>query len=402
MKFHLLSHKSLYSGEVEWRLALCNLYDYLSELRDDFFDFDVQRRIVSNSYLDKIGDSIINGEPLPAFTLTSKSIDVEKSELNLIETEILDGLQRTYRLWAVLFLYRMVRNNPGCFDELYEAIRNSLEGKKLIDIKLISRSKIRELIENDFQKLNELIDAYKNTEIVINIWTGLSDEQIIKKMLTLNAGQRSVSSTHQFELLFLHYFKKLELSKDVRIIREKDYDYGRVKRGNRKLGEYLMSSIVIALQSYIEQQPLRISQVNRLRIEDSIIPETSSYFFKRQNLYKFIELISGIDIRTSNDPNLNSWIMKDTTLSGLFAALGKVCDSSDDFGIGLMQRCLSKITGQNIDIHEFDKSYQRLSSVSTNVGNAVRKAVFHYFLALFKDSKISWTAAFTSTKDEPF
>lgn len=394
MKFELLESKSLYSGRVRWRLAKCNLYQYLSELKPNFFDFDVQRRIVSNSYLDKIWDSIINGEPLPAFTLTSEGVDDIKSELNLAETDILDGLQRTYRLWVMIFLEKLVEGGYKNFDVIYEKIISSDEGKKLIAVKLINRSKVRDLVNNDFEKLKCHIDALKKFDIIVNIWSGLTDQEIIKKMLTLNAGQRSVSSTHQFELLFLHCFKHLQFSKQVRILREKDLDYNNVRRGDRKFGEYLMSSIVIALQSYIEEQPLRISQVNKLRIEDSVIPESSSEFFLTQNLYLFIELISQIDIKTINDVNLNRWLMKDTTLSGLFAAMGVMTDSSVDLRNEVIYDCIKKINRDNIDINEFEKSYQSLSSVSTNVGNAVRKAAFIYFLALFKGTRIPWSKAF--------
>lgn len=398
MKFTLLSYKLLYSGRVQWRLALCNLYEYLSNLREDFFDFDVQRRIVSNSYLDKIGDSILNGEPIPAFTLTSGIMDESKRDLNLSETEILDGLQRTYRLWSIIFLERIINKGYHNFDELYNAIKDSQEGQKMIDVKVINRSKVRSLIDNDCAKLKELIKAYKNSDIILNIWSGLSEEQIIQKMLTLNAGQRSVSSTHQFELLFLRCFKALSLSSDIKIFREKNRDYGRVKRGERRLGEYLMTSIVIALQSYIDKEPLRISQVNKLRIEDSVIPESSSSFFNRENLHKFIELISQVDIKTAQDRKLNVWIMKDTTLSGLFAALGVISNSSVDFQETKIQEALNKINSSNINIDEFETSYQKLSSVSTNVGNAVRKAVYNYFRALFENSKISWIDAFNTKR----
>lgn len=77
--------------------------------------------------------------------------------------------------------------------------------------------------------MDKYIEAYRSFDIIINIWVNLSQEEIIRKMLTLNAGQKGVTSTHQFELLFLHFFESLELPKDVQLLREKDPDYFKIK-----------------------------------------------------------------------------------------------------------------------------------------------------------------------------
>lgn len=401
MKLKQFEKKDLYGGRVTWYLASGNLYDYLRELNPSFFDFDVQRRIVTNTYLDKLWDAVESGEPIPAFTLTSTSPINGSDTLDLNKTEILDGLQRTYRLWAILFVERMVESVGKDFSTLYDAIKESEDGARLIESKVISRSKVRILVENKGKYLERLIDAFKNYDITLNIWIGLTDEEIVRKMLVLNAGQRSVSSTHQFELLFLHCFRNLKPIKGVRIIREKDKDYGKVKNGDRKTGDLLMSSVVIAIQSYIEQAPLRIAQVNKLRIDDSIVPENSSIFFNNENLERFIKFIAEIDVKFCNDIEINIWLMKDTTLSGLFAALGYVSNSSEEIDENTTIRDSVKLLSiESIDKLGFDESYKSLSSVSTNVGNAVRKAVFSYFKALFTGSSISWNEAFSRRKYE--
>lgn len=401
MKLRQFDTKELHGGRVTWSLASCNLYDYLDELDTTIFDFDVQRRIVANTYLDKLWDAIESGEPIPAFTLTSSSSINGSATLDLNKTEILDGLQRTYRLWAIWFVERIVEKIGKDFSTLYNAIKETEDGARLIESKVISRSKVRRLVENECEYLESLIKAFKNYDITLNIWTGLTDEEIVRKMLVLNAGQRSVSSTHQFELLFLHCFRNLKPIKGVRIVREKDSDYGKIKTGYRKTGDLLMSSVVIAIQSYIEKTPLRIAQVNKLRIDDSIVPENSSIFFNNDNLEQFIKLLSGIDVKFFNNKEINTWLMKDTTLSGLFAALGYVSDSSKRINENTSVRdSLKLLSIESIDKPGFDESYKSLSSVSTNVGNAVRKAIFCYFKALFTDSKISWNEAFRSRKYE--
>ena len=45
-----LTHKKKKNGEVSWILAKMNLYDYIGNLKRNFFDYDIQRRIVPNLY----------------------------------------------------------------------------------------------------------------------------------------------------------------------------------------------------------------------------------------------------------------------------------------------------------------------------------------------------------------
>ena len=57
-----------------WYLGSGNLFEYLSHLRSDFFLYKIQRRLVSNRYLDSIYQTIEQGEPIPPLTLISPLI----------------------------------------------------------------------------------------------------------------------------------------------------------------------------------------------------------------------------------------------------------------------------------------------------------------------------------------
>ena len=105
----------------------------------------------------------------------------------------------------------------------------------------------------------------------------------------------------------------------MQLLREKDPDYFKIKNGNdRKTGQFLMSSVVIALQSYIQGKPLRISQVNKINIDDFNIDENDAFrYFTKQNLEDFVRLIYGIDQKFLRNKELANWLMKDTTLSGM-------------------------------------------------------------------------------------
>ena len=332
MNITILKDMDLQNGK-KWYLAVCNLLEYLESLKDEFFNYDIQRRIVKNSYLDKLWTTIYSGDPLPSITLTANvKEDIDNSSVD--EFEILDGLQRSFRLWAIKYLDDLLkRMNTQDVSVLIEAMREDENGKRLLDSKVINRSILRKLLTNDKINIENLMKCYAKQDIVLNVWSGLNDEEIINKMLTLNAGQRSVSSTHQFELMFLHYFKKLQIPQGVQIIRERDEEYFSVKNKERKCGQILMSSIIIAIQSLIERKPVRIQTVNALRINDSVVEESSASFFTKDNLEAFINRLLELDEKFYN-VQIGSWIMKDTTLSGLFAAIGAVYNQEWTYNVG--------------------------------------------------------------------
>lgn len=402
MNITILKDMDLQNGK-KWYLAVCNLLEYLESLKDEFFNYDIQRRIVKNSYLDKLWTTIYSGDPLPSITLTANvKEDIDNSSVD--EFEILDGLQRSFRLWAIKYLDDLLkRMNTQDVSVLIEAMREDENGKRLLDSKVINRSILRKLLTNDKINIENLMKCYAKQDIVLNVWSGLNDEEIINKMLTLNAGQRSVSSTHQFELMFLHYFKKLQIPQGVQIIRERDEEYFSVKNKERKCGQILMSSIIIAIQSLIERKPVRIQTVNALRINDSVVEESSASFFTKDNLEAFINRLLELDEKFYN-VQIGSWIMKDTTLSGLFAAIGAVYNQEWTYNVPSMLDFIhNKITvlnDKNINYNEFQGAYNNLSSVTVNIGNAVRKAVYIYFKNLFLNKPMSWQEAFNRNENE--
>ena len=271
-------------------------------------------------------------------------------------------------------------------------------GNRILESGIMNRTIIRKLLDQESEvELHKIIDAYKRFDIVLYVWTGLNDDEIIKKMLILNAGQRSVSSTHQFELMFLHYFNQLTIPRGVRIIREKDPDYFAVKNKERHCGQFLMSSIIIALQSFLEKEPVRIQPANALRIDDSVVQMSYADFFSKDNLSRFIQILYDFDIRFSSHAS-SQWLMKDTTLSGIFAAVGKYLGKIEDTAERKLQdvnECLKRIDQNNIQYDRFKEAYDHLSSTSINIGNVLRKGIFNYFLDLFEGKQTDWEKSLT-------
>lgn len=396
MNVTILKSKDLQNGK-KWFLAISNLLEYLESLNDEFFNYDIQRRIVKNSYLDKLWVTIYSGEPLPLITLTA-DFQENADNVRIDEFEILDGLQRSFRLWAIKYLDDLIKRlNTQDVGTLIDAMKKDEKGKYLLDSKIITRSILRKLLTDNQINIQSLMNCFAQQDVVLNIWSGLNDEELINKMLTLNAGQRSVSSTHQFELMFLHYFKKLQVPKDVQIIRERDAVYFSVKNRERERGQILMSSIIVAIQSLIEQKPLRIQTANSLCINDTVVEESSASFFTKNNLEAFIKLLFELDNKFYEE-KFGAWMMKDTTLSGLFAAIGTFYIQKYTYNVSLMldfiHNIIAILNNESIKYEEFQDAYHNLSSVTVNIGNVVRKAVYHYFMNLFLDKPISWQEAF--------
>lgn len=68
----------------------------------------------------------------------------------------------------------------------------------------------------------------------------LTTEEEIKQMLILNAGQKPMNLSHQFELMYMRLFEEHNFDDDkIRILRSKD---GKVTQ--RIIGNYMMSSVI--------------------------------------------------------------------------------------------------------------------------------------------------------------
>ena len=404
MNFIIYDYKAL-KGRT-WYLAKCNLAEYMRCLKKDFFNYEIQRRIVKNTYLDGILHTIEEGDPMPVVTLTVKGevIHIDEQHYIINDFDILDGLQRTYRLWVVWRLIELV-NVKRCRDhkELLSVLKSCEEGMSLLDLDFVSLKLLRQLFENNGQgKLfkDNLLEWYARYDVVFAIWEGLSDNEIIKKMLILNAGQRSVSSVHQFELLFLHFFDadKLNLNENIHLYREKDKPYFRIRRGTRNTGEYALASVIIALQSYIERRPLRVDPSNKVRFdeESSVEGDRLLAFFNADYLSTFINKLYDLDCQLKEKgARYEQWYGKDTTLSGIFAAIGTMI-KENDLGFAEFDNAIDAII-RNRDpftIGEFDQAYSEVSSMKVNVGKVLREAVFEYTKGLLTGNRIEWYQAF--------
>jgi hypothetical protein len=413
MKLSVLESKAI--EHRSWYLCKCNLLEYLESLKKNFYDYAIQRKIVKNQYLDKLYTTIKSGDPIPTITLTyNKShldnITGNSAEINLSDSEILDGLQRSFRLWAYLIISNKYKTS-NCNDYRSFAKEIKEENPLFFDSGVISTKLIRSLIETN--EINNIKTTLSQYEIYLTIWTGLTEKEIIHKMLVLNAGQKSVSKTHQFELLFLHFFDAINASNvKVELFREKDKQANDIKRGKRDNGQFMFSSTIVALQSFVEGRPLRVSTEKLIEHEfgEDIETTENTYdlVFNTDFLVYFLSKLVDIDnIICSKEAHGKEWFSKDTTLSGIFAAIGSRIDIS---GIQTQEDLKNTVNNEftiltkrinesGYNLSEFTNQYNILSSRSVNIGLFIRKVVMEYTLQLMEEKEESWSKVFSKVKE---
>ena len=409
-KLKILDCKTL--EDRQWMLCRGNLADYLVSLKKDFYNFSIQRKIVKNQYLDTLVTTIKQGDPIPLITLTYNEKGLQPAigneiNIDMNNVEILDGLQRTFRLWAHDVLIkefdRRKIKEPTAFAK---EIKN--EYPIFFDTGILSLTKVKNFYaDNEFEQIK---NAFKNFDVYFIIWVNLPPKKVIHKMLVLNAGQRSVSKTHQFELLFLYLWEDLQKEQlGINLFREKDEVANKVKSGERNAGDYMFTSVIVGLRSFLEKKPLRVT-IGDLDVSDLSQEESSSSInediFSADFIRSFLQHIKEIDevVIAKEGEEGKKWFVKDTTLSGMLAGLGEYLQLNENSRLDYLNQVTNKGFDELLDksktvgfnLVEFKEQYNILSSRSVNIGNFIRKVVMNYTVALLKNEKPSWQNIFNS------
>ena len=406
------------SEDYHWVLSKVSLWDYLSCLTQDDFDYDIQRGIVINPYLDSILNSVYNGNPLPPFSLVAldfnKTKDSDMATINHIN--ILDGLQRTYRLWlykkiAEMALIQKTKN--------YQNVTNKLKILFPDYSKIISPRQIRQLFveknndDNGSVNVWNLESIFKEYSIYLYVWQNLSDQEAVKKMLILNAGQKRMPIAHQYELMYLHVFKDFQYDLDgVRLYRSKDSKANDIKKGKRNIGEYVIPSIIIGLQSYIAGMPMRLSgdMLYSAATQDKefITENSTDLFFNCDFIFKFVTAFYHLDNKVSVTNEAKIWMSKDATIAGLMGGFGSVVRETYrgdyDFsmkGCGLLEDFINDIKGGDaFQLSKYEQEYNKLQSAKINIGMILRKAIAYYTKKLVTSKQPNWKEAFTIAQNK--
>lgn len=409
-KLKILDFKTI--DDRHWLLCRGNLLEYLEGLKREFYNFSIQRKIVKNQYLDTLVATIKQKDPIPIITLTYNIQGLNPSIgedviIDMNDTEILDGLQRTFRLWAHNILVKEYENK-NITDPIIFAKEIKKQYPIFFDTGILTLTKVKKFYAED--EFKQIKTAFKDFDIYFVVWVNLSPKKVIHKMLVLNAGQRSVSKTHQYELLFLYLWEDLQKEQlGISLYREKDELANKIKTGDRGIGDYMFTSIIVGLRSFLEKKPLRVS-IDDLDVSDLNQEESSSGInedvFSADFIRSFLIQLKKIDeaVFRKEGEEGKKWFVKDTTLSGILAGLGEYAEINENVSIIDLQKLTEKSFSELLNktdtigfkLPEFTEQYNILSSRSVNIGSFIRKVVMNYTILLLKDEQPSWEGIFMS------
>ncbi len=167
-----------------------------------------------------------------------------------------------------------------------------------------------------------------------------------------------------------------------------------------------MSSVVIALQSFINGRQLRISPTNMINLDDNKLLNDQNLinYFNAQTLSEFINHLYYLgEILSKKSIDYIKWYGKDTVLSGVFGGMGAyMIDSNETPSVEAIEKLIIKFENSDdpFRLKEYYDAYEnKLVSTKVNVGNAVRKAIFNYTKDFLKQDSPNWYNYFSLQYD---
>ena len=343
--------------------AQMNIADYLDLVGDDFDKFAIQRRREKHKAYPRLRADIIAGALLPTITLAVQP-DRVKDIMPYIEpnddiglakalaeqgiVNILDGLQRTY---------------------------------------ILQELKSSGVVFKDGQKL------------LLEFWLEPNINNLIYRIIVLNAGQKPMSMRHQIEVLFAT-FKEL-LEKEVLGL-----ELFKENEGSRrtKAKKYSFERIVTAYQSFLSKTP-EIQKENIVAqhlVEEDILSESEEQLSDKYEAFKkYIRMYTELDeeICKIYDGSLGSgvltgtiWFGSENVMNSFFAAIADFGSSKErlqriDSAFLLLKEMLSSadVGSDPLGLKTLQDVIQGFNTRKVNVGFATRKLLATCFKEFFRE-----------------
>lgn len=395
-------------GAATCYLSKMTLEEYLSGLPDTYQDYDIQRGIIGNAYLDHLVETVIAKNHIPPIVLLIGDGDheVENDVIRIRSFKILDGLQRTYRLQAIRKTIAYCNEKIDDPAELLAWNKVKLSRAYSSDLKEInSNTSVLRVILGAYQQLGEegLLETFSSNYQWFEVWAGLDSQQEVRKMLTLNAGHKSVSLKHQLELLFLNLLPILE-QEDLggfQVKREKEVNAAQFSK-KRAVGDFLFAHLISSLLSFQRAKPVVPTQdlIQEIQSDDAEFNDYSD-LMQRDFLREFVRFLVELDglITEVYGPIGTIWMGREVTLAGLFGALGHTAKFLGQPRERMMGHFLNLVRENPglLNLEQFEEVRNSLDLSKVNIGAVNRRAVFEAFSRLLATQDfhpIDWAPEF--------
>ncbi|WP_047447823.1 hypothetical protein [Alistipes sp. ZOR0009] len=405
-------------GNSQCFLAKFSLFDYLTNLPENYKEYDIQREVVNtNVYLDKIIETVLNKNHIPPIVIVLGDYHQEEKHIQFSSDnyKILDGLQRTHRLKMIYDTYLLFKSELETDSSILELKKFQLSrifSQKLYTIK--SNYKILYRIIEFYKNynINDLDNVFTHNHLWFELWTNLNSAQQVEKMLLLNAGHKPVKLKHQLELLFINdllkEFSSKEKFNNFSLIREKEMNSTSFSK-SRDFGQFHFSQLISSLIAFDKGQIIvtNTSLISQVQDKDFVIQDLSSEL-SYTYINDFVEFLLDFDeILKLNYSNEIKWFGREASLVGLFAALGNYRQAKEIENpkelFNLMISFLKKHP-TILNLNDYDNGRRLLDLSKINFGTVNRKVVFNAFKNLlerienpqiFQEEPINWNAHFS-------
>lgn len=385
------------------------LDDFVNSLSESYKEYEVQREIVTNTYLDNLIDTVLNKKHIPPIVLVVDKghYSLKDNFIEIAEFKILDGLQRTFRLQLIWKTIELFKNEAKDNPDILSFSRLQLSRKYSAQLAAInSNSKILETIikfhnQNNKDKSFDISTCLKTYQW-FEIWTELSPREEVNKMLILNAGHKPVKTQHQLELLFLNLIPIIKQAglESFELIREKESS-STVFSKNRIKGQFHFAHLIISIISLNQGRPAtaNIDLVHKAQSPDFDMEEYEKYF-NYDFLHELIQVLLEFDDRLElNFKDLGTkWLGREVSMVGVFSAVGRYGKDNFIDPVELLAIFKNKIVrkAENLNLIEFENFRNNLDLSKINIGtvnkNAIHDAIYDELEG--NDSKIDWSNYF--------
>jgi len=337
--------------------------DYLDLVGEHFDEFAIQRRRERHRGYDRLRKDVVDGALLPTITLAYDPAKVRDLQLlfdkgddaglvtRLLKGEhvkILDGLQRT-------FILADLRSSKHAFK--------------------------------------------RDQNLLVEFWLEEDPQNLIYRIIVLNAGQKPMSMRHQLEILFATFKTQLESEiPGLELLLERE------STRRKRAGKYAFDKVVVAYhaflikgtevakenvvaQSIIEENILSGSEEELNSLYGAFTKQLSRYVTLDREVCRVYDGSLGGEVPTGL-----AWFGSDNVMLSFFAAIADFSNSPDRLkrtvsSIRKLTRALAhaKPGDDPMGLANYQRVVTGFNPKKINVGFATRKLLFRAFKEFFRE-----------------